>query len=108
MREYGAEIDVARFVVRRIGVGHIGGQNAYPLPVQQQRLFMNAKNVIEHVGESPRGRPKQEPCQPNRGAESGLRAPGGLYSTPWRGSRGARRQCLAGAARAPAIATARR
>src|SRR5258708_22645070 len=31
---------------------------------------MNAKNVIEHVGESPRGRPKQAPCQPHRGAET--------------------------------------
>jgi len=47
-REHFAKIDVARLEIRRIGVGHVGGQHADALPVQQQRLFMNAKNVFEH------------------------------------------------------------
>ncbi len=63
VRQHFAEIDVARLVVRRVGVGKIRGQHADPLPVQQQRLFMDAENVVKHAGDLLDGNLKQELCQ---------------------------------------------
>src|SRR5258708_28075790 len=48
-RQHLAEIDVARLVVRSVRVGEVRGQYADPLPVQQQRLLMDTKNILEHT-----------------------------------------------------------
>src|SRR5258708_26700584 len=48
-RQHLAEIDVARLVVRGVRVGEVRGQHADPLPVQQQRLLMDTKNILEHT-----------------------------------------------------------
>jgi hypothetical protein len=96
LAEHGGEVDVARLVARRVRVGEVGGEHTEPLPVQQQRRFVNAEDIVEPM--APRYGLKQELlCRnmPATALRQGIAAGGG-------GRQGSGRRRMAVGAVAPA------